>query len=80
MDDLTEKDATTIRAFLEFCLNDGCYAFIIDGKPFLLEAEADIDAITEAIRRATPPVIRYRVNQAERVLRKVHRQSEPALA
>ncbi len=82
MDGLTKQDEATIREFLEMCLNDGFYAFIIDDKPFLLESKADIDVITAAIQRATPPVIRYRLDQAERALKKFgHRRDlEPALA
>jgi hypothetical protein len=71
MDKLTEADESTIRHFLRLCLADGFYAFLIDGSTFILEQESDIDLITTAIKKATPPVIKFRLNQAKREIKKL---------
>jgi hypothetical protein len=68
MQDLTEKDEKTIRQFLRNCLDDGFYAFVIEGRTYLLQDADDIDEITKAIKNAKPPVKKYRLEQAKHAL------------
>lgn len=68
MRDLSEQDERTIRRFLQWCLNDGLYAFEIEGEIYLLEVSDDVSRICDAILQATPPVKHYRLSQARQWL------------
>ena len=75
MDGLTQENEKTIREFLQFCLNDGFYAFEIEGKEFLLRTPEDLEKIAQAIQRAKPPVYRYRLGQAQRAMAEIRNRS-----
>jgi hypothetical protein len=78
MKDLSEQDERTIRQFLQWCLDDGLYAFEIESAVYLLESTKDIERISNAIQAATPPVRHYRLRQAKQWLDNCDQHSLPA--